>query len=184
MSPRDHLLNRIRNLLYFGIRYPWVRHGRNVHVQWSTVMWSPHRHITIGDNVGIGSRCIFQCDVEIGNKVLIAGDVALIGSDDHRYNVVGQQMWDGGRADARKVIIEDDVWIGHGSIILSGSRICRGSIVAAGSVVVGNVEPYSIMIPQKARLLKQRFTPEQVERHEQLLRESAKDDHGAQQGHS
>src|SRR4051812_47115617 len=83
-TPRDHLFNRIRSALYFGLRYPWVRHGRNVHVKWSTVMWSPHQHIVIGDDVGIGFRCVLHCDIEIGSKVLIAAHVALVGSDDHR----------------------------------------------------------------------------------------------------
>ncbi len=167
---RDHLLNRIRNVLYFRIRYPWVKHGRNVHVQWSTRMWSPHRHVVLGDEVGIGPHCTFQCDIEIGSKVLIAGNVALVGSDDHRYDVIGRAMWDSGRGDARKVVVEDDVWIGYGAIILSGARIGRGSIIAAGAVVVGDVEPYSIMVPEKARLIGRRFTPEQTADHEIALR--------------
>jgi acetyltransferase-like isoleucine patch superfamily enzyme len=33
------------------------------------------------------------------------------------------------------VVVEDDVWIGHGAIVLSPVRIGRGAIVAAGSVV-------------------------------------------------
>ena len=165
----DHLLNRLRNLLYFRIRHPWVRHGRNVHVQWSTSIWSPHRHVVIGDDVGIGPHCTLQCDLEIGSKVLIAGFVAFVGSDDHRYDQVGKAIWDSGRADTRKVVVEDDVWIGHGAIVLSGARIGRGSIVAAGSVVVGDVEPYSIIVPQKARVLRKRFTPEQEVEHERAL---------------
>jgi acetyltransferase-like isoleucine patch superfamily enzyme len=170
---RDHLLNRLRNALYFGIRYPWVKRGRNVHVQWSATMWSPHRHVVIGDDVGIGPRCTIQCDLEIGSKVLIAGGVAFVGSDDHRFDVVGKTMWDSGRGDARKVVVEDDVWIGQNAIVLSGSRIGRGSIVAAGSVVVGDVEPYSIVVPQKARLIRKRFTPQQIEEHERILASAA-----------
>jgi acetyltransferase-like isoleucine patch superfamily enzyme len=169
---QDHLLNRVRNALYFGVRYPWVRRGRNVHVKWSTVMWSPHKHIVIGDNVGIGYRCVLHCDIEIGNKVMIAGHVAMIGADDHRYDVVGQAMWDSGRGDARKVIVEDDVWIGHGAIILSGSRIGRGAIVAAGSVIAGDVEPYSIVIPPKASLVRKRLAEKDLSEHERILRES------------
>ena len=163
---RDHLLNRVRNALYFGVRYPWVRHGHNVHVQWSTQMRSPHKHIVIGDEVGIGTDCFFQCDVEIGNKVLIAAKVSIVGSDDHRYDMVGTAMWDAERGDTRKVVIEDDVWVGHGAIILAGARIGRGSIIGAGSVVVGQVDPYSIMVPQKARLLKKRFSPSEIAEHE------------------
>ena len=172
--PRDHWLNRLRNALYFGLRYRWVRHGRNVHVKWSTVMWSPHKHIVIGDDVGIGFRCVLQCDIEIGNKVLIAAHVAMVGADDHRYDVPGQAMWDSGRGDTRKVVIEDDVWIGHGAIILSGSRIGRGSIVGAGSIVVGDVEPYSILISSKARVLKKRFEGNQLAEHERELGRKAR----------
>lgn len=169
MSPRNHLLNRLRNGLYFGLRYSWVRYGRNVHVQWSTRMWSPHRHVVIGDDVGIGPGCLVQCDLEIGNKVLIAGNVAFVGSDDHVISTVGVAMWDAGRGDTKRTVVEDDVWIGHGAIIVGGARIGRGSVIAAGAVVVGEVAPYSIMIPPKAQLLRKRFSDVDVLRHDQSL---------------
>ena len=167
--PGDHFLNKARNVLYFGIRYPWVKHGRNVHVQWSTTIWSPHKHVIIGNDVGIGSNCTISCDLEIGNKVLIAGAVAFVGSDDHVYDTVGTPIWDSGRGDARKTIVEDDVWIGWGTIVLSGARIRRGSIIGAGSVIVGEVPAYSIMVPPKARMVRTRFTPEQAKLHDASL---------------
>jgi acetyltransferase-like isoleucine patch superfamily enzyme len=43
-----------------------------------------------------------------------------------------------------KVIIEDDVRIGYGSIILSGVKIGRGSIIVTGSVISRDVQPFSI----------------------------------------
>ncbi|WP_373077090.1 CatB-related O-acetyltransferase [Fusobacterium varium] len=56
-----------------------------------------------------------------------------------------------------KIVIEEDVWIGSNSVILSGIKIGRGSIIGAGSVVTKDVEPYSIMGGNPARLLKKRF---------------------------
>lgn len=168
---RDHLMNRVRNALFFSVRYPWVRRGRNVHVQWSTRMWSPNRHIVIGDDVGIGGNCIIQCDLDIGNKVLIAANVAFIGSDDHRFDEIGTPMWDAGRGGSRRTVVEDDVWIGYGAIVLSGSRIGKGAIVAAGAVIAGDVEPYSVMVGYKARCLRKRFSAEEIVRHEDLLRD-------------
>lgn len=168
-SQDDHLLNRVRNALFFGLRYPWVKRGNNVHVQWTTFMWSPHRDISLGNDVSIGAYCFFQADVAIGNKVMIASHVSFIGSDDHRFDEVGKTMWDSGRGDSKKTIVEDDVWIGHGSTILGGARIGRGSIIAAGAVVVGAVEPYSIMVPQKARVLRRRFDEAQIREHEAEL---------------
>ena len=132
----------------------------------------PNRTITLGNDVGIGRNCALHCDLTIGNKVLIAGAVAFVGSDDHVYDTVGTPIWDSGRGDRRKTIVEDDVWIGWGAVILSGARIGRGSIIAAGSVVVGDVPPYSIMVPHKARLLRTRFSPEQAAKHDAALRVS------------
>jgi len=163
------ILNQIRNIWMFKLRYPWVKTGNNVHCQLSTFFWSPNKHITLGNHVGIGPHCMFLCDIDIGNKVLIASDVALLNSDDHRYDIVGKTIWDSGRGDKYKLIIEDDVWIGHGAIILSPATIGRGSIVAAGSVVNQDFPRYSIMAGVPARVVKMRFSPEQITEHEKIL---------------
>jgi acetyltransferase-like isoleucine patch superfamily enzyme len=132
-------------------------------------MWSPNRHIVLGDDVGIGPDCLFQCDVEIGNKVLIAGSVSFVGSDDHTYRAIGKTIWDSPRGDRRKVVVEDDVWIGHGAIILSGSTIRHGSIVGAGAVVRGEVPAYAIVAGPAAKVVRQRFSTEEIAEHERLL---------------
>ena len=167
-----NLLNIIRNFLIFTILYPWVKHGKNTHCQFSTTFWSPLKDIILGDNVGIGPRCTFLCDTLIGNKVAIAGNVAFLNSDDHNYSILGKAMWDSGRGDKYKILINDDVWIGYGAIILSPSKVGRGAIVAAGSVVTKDVPPYSIVGGSPSRLIKWRFTRDQIIKHERLLIES------------
>ena len=62
------------------------------------------------------------------------------------------------------VIIENDVWIGDNCTIMSGLRIGSGSVIAANSVVVRNVEPYSIVGGNPARLIKKRFDEGIIER--------------------
>jgi acetyltransferase-like isoleucine patch superfamily enzyme len=163
------LLNVMRNIFIFHIRYPWVKIGRNVHCQWTTHFWSPRKHITIGNNVGIGHGCIFHVDIEIGNKVLIANNVAFLNSDEHRYDVVGKTIWDSAHGYEYKVIVEDDVWLGYGAIVLSPVRIGRGAIVAAGSVLTKDVPAYSIVGGNPASLIKMRFTPDQIIDHEEIL---------------
>lgn len=163
------LLNSFRNILIFTILNSWIKHGKHVHCQFSARFWSPHKHIILGNYVGIGPGCIFLCDTEIGNKVAIAANVAFLNSDDHNYDVIGKTMWDSGRGDKYKIVVSDDVWIGHGAIILSPSRIGRGSIVAAGSTVISDVKPYSIVAGIPAKVVKMRFTKEQIVEHENIL---------------
>lgn len=163
------VLNFIRNFLIFRIRYPWIKIGRNIHCQWNAYFWSPRKHIVLGSNICIGAYCIFLVDLEIGNKVLIADNVAFINRDDHQYDIVGKTMWDSGRGDKFKVVVEGDVWISHGAIVLSPARIGRGAIVAAGSVITRDVPRYAIVGGVPAKVLKMRFTPEEIVEHERLL---------------
>lgn len=135
-------------------------------------MWSPHKDIELGDNVGIGNYSVLNCDMKIGNNVLIGAGSGLVGSDAHSYNVIGKTIWDSARGDQKKIVIEDDVWIGYGSIILAGARIGKGSIVAAGSLVVKDVEPYSIVAGVPAKVINMRFTEEEIKQHELKLKEN------------
>ena len=61
------------------------------------------------------------------------------------------------------IIIQDDVWIGYGSIILSGVKIGQGAVIAAGSVVTHNVPPYAIVAGVPARVIKYRFREEVID---------------------
>lgn len=134
-------------------------------IPWSVSLWSPHRDISLGDRVQFGRDCIIQCDIEIGNDVLIAPRVAFVGRDDHRFDVVGQTIWDSPRGDTLRTVVQDDVWIGYGSIVLAGVVIGEGSVVAAGSVVVKDVAPYSIVGGVPAKRIRERFDAADLEQH-------------------
>lgn len=67
------------------------------------------------------------------------------------------------------VIIEEDVWCGSNVSIMKGVTIGRGSIVAAGSVVTKSCPPYSIIGGIPARVIKQKFTGEEILEHERIL---------------
>nr|WP_321497938.1 acyltransferase [uncultured Methanolobus sp.] len=53
-----------------------------------------------------------------------------------------------------KVIIDDDAWIGTGSILLPGVKIGTMSIVGSGSVVTKDVQPYTIVAGVPAKIIK------------------------------
>lgn len=161
--------NQLRNLWMFNILRPWIRYGRNVHIQTSTVIFAPNRRIVLGNNVGIGQYCVIQTDVEIGNDVMLAAHVGIVARDAHTFDAVGTTMFEAPRGDRFDVVIEDDVWLGFGAIILSGVRIGRGAIVAAGSVVKQDVPPYAIVSGNPATLVKYRFTDEEIAVHDKFL---------------
>lgn len=61
------------------------------------------------------------------------------------------------------ITVGNDVWIGANSLILSGVTIGHGAVVAAGSVVTRSVAPYTIVGGVPGRLIKKRFTDNQIE---------------------
>lgn len=62
------------------------------------------------------------------------------------------------------VVIENDVWIGEGCTIMSGLRLGSGSVVAAKSVVVKDVDPYTIVGGNPARVIRKRFSEDIIQK--------------------
>jgi acetyltransferase-like isoleucine patch superfamily enzyme len=60
------------------------------------------------------------------------------------------------------VIIGNDVWIGYRAILLSGVNIGDGAVVGAGAVVTKDVEPYSVVAGNPARLIGKRFDDQTI----------------------
>lgn len=142
------------------------------------MLWAPD-DIRIGRDVYLGKEVTIACNIDIGDFVLVANRAAFVGKNDHDYDAIGYPIryapWIGGdrpvtaRRNSR-TIVEDDVWIGFGAIVLSGVRIGRGAIVAAGSVVTRDVSPYTIVAGNPAKPLKRRFADEQTRRvHERAI---------------
>ena len=67
------------------------------------------------------------------------------------------------------VVIEDDVWTGANVTILKDVTIGRGSVVAAGAVVTKSCSPYSIIGGVPAKVLKMRYTQDEIIEHEKAL---------------
>lgn len=136
-------------------------------------------NMTFGSHIYVGIRAVFlstNSKLTLGNYAMLGQNVNII-TGDHRSDIVGlpmievQEKLPENDAD---VTIEDDVWIGANSTILKGVTIGRGSIVSAGSVVTKSIPPYSICAGTPARVLKQRFTSEQIEAHEKLMKQRGK----------
>lgn len=105
--------------------------------------------------------------ISIGKFVSIASGVHFILGGNHRYDTLSTYPYKvkfmkkvSESTSKGIIVVEDDVWIGTNSIILSGLRIGKGSIIAAGTVVSKNVEPYSIYAGNPGKFLKKRFSDE------------------------
>lgn len=96
-------------------------------------MFDAHEHLEIGRHCMIGPHCYFT-DADHG----IASSIP-----------VGQQPMK-----TAPLVIEDDVWIGAGVIVLSGVRIGRGAVIGAGSVVTADIPPNVIAAGVPARVMR------------------------------
>ncbi len=157
-------------------RHGNVKIGKGTTFGRGTVFYAPNE-TRIGNNVYIGKYCTLETDIIMGDDILLGNNVGLIGKYDHDFTKVGVSIKDSPairdadydfKGKGLKVEIENDVWIGYGSIIVSGVKVGRGSIVAAGSVVTRNVPPYSIVAGNPARVVKMRFTEEEIKEHEKI----------------
>lgn len=104
----------------------------------------------------IGPDCLIGPRVELGAYSMIGPRVSIVGSD-HVYDKPGVPIIFAGRPALNSTIIERDVWIGCGAILIAGVRIGRGAIVAAGAVVTKDIPPYEIHGGVPARKLSDRF---------------------------
>ncbi|MBN0987385.1 DapH/DapD/GlmU-related protein [Amphritea pacifica] len=66
------------------------------------------------------------------------------------------------------VSIGNDVWIGHGAVILAGVTVGNGAVIAAGAVVSKDVEDYTIVAGVAAKPIRKRFSDEVIQGFNQL----------------
>lgn len=111
----------------------------------------PDRMLTIGDRSLIGMRSGIVCheSITIGDDVWFGQEIYVTDAN-HGYSdpatPPGLQL-----GPHTPVLIDDGCWIGHGSVILAGTRLGKSVVVAAGSVVRGEFPDRAVIggIPAK-----------------------------------
>jgi acetyltransferase-like isoleucine patch superfamily enzyme len=116
------------------------------------------RGVKIGRNSMIGLDIlldnVFPNFITIGNNVSLAGrNYVLCHSNPYSHFSPSLESF------VAPVVIEDDVWITVGVIILPGVTIGKGSIVMAGAVVSEDIPPYSLAGGVPARVIKKLDVP-------------------------
>lgn len=178
---RTHItaaLRRLRSWISVAGKSRFLSYGRDLHVGKGCRLWAPDR-LRIGNGVYIGKNVTIEANCDIGDYCLVANNVAVVGRHDHDFSIVGIPVrfapWIGSASAslahrAEKAVIEADVWLGYGAIILTGVRIGRGSIIAAGSIVTTDLPAYSIAAGNPAKVIRQRFNePAVIDAHESSI---------------
>lgn len=148
--------------------------GKGVYIRPSYSDFKGLWNLSIGDNTSIPKGSTFYCTeapLTIGKKVVFGPKPTII-TGDHRIDVIGSFIVDNTEKlleNDAPVVIENDVWTGANVVILKGVTIGRGSVLAAGAVVTKSCPPYSIVGGVPAKVLKYRFSPEQIIEHERAL---------------
>lgn len=133
--------------------------GKRCKIQ-PTVIFRQPELITIGNECSINHNNIFQAGkknarIILGNNVLTAANCMFIayshGWEDPVEPIMYQDCYDA------SIVIEDDVWLGHGVTVTAGVRIGKGSIIGAGAVVNKDIPPYSIAAGVPAKVIKSRI---------------------------
>ena len=109
--------------------------------------------VTIGDGTYINSNLTLVDDYEIsiGKGVLIAPNVT-ISTTNHPMHYKARAH---GEMYCKKVVIEDNVWIGSNVVIGAGVTIGMGSVIGAGSVVIRSIPPMSFAAGAPCKVIRE-----------------------------
>jgi len=154
-------------LIYFKLKYP--------HVNFVGMVYMPFKNnIKFGKNVKIGSNVTLSNNISIGDNSYINGGSILLAEKESSIEI-GKEVSIGHNVFILTLMrdlsapslyyapriphhlkIEDDVWVGSGSILLKSIKVGKSSVIGAGSVVTKNVEPYSVVGGNPAKFIKYR----------------------------
>ena len=129
-----------------------VMHGAILHVY--NFRDLPHAGITIGCDSLVGEYSVIrgQGGVKIGDRVYTSPYTQIIAVN-HVFSDPGRPFVEQGIT-AEGIVIEDDVWLGAGSIVTDGVRIGQGAVVAAGAVVTKDVPAHAIVAGVPAKIVR------------------------------
>lgn len=152
------ILNKFRNFViarlvepsrYFYWKLFFQKLGQNVKIHGKIDVYSPN-HIKIGDNCSLNSYIYLDAtssSITIGNEVRISANAIIL---------TGGLLYGTRKRDrfGKGIIIEDNVWIAAGAIVLPGVKIGKNSVIGAGAVVTKDVPPNSVTVGVPAKVIK------------------------------
>jgi acetyltransferase-like isoleucine patch superfamily enzyme len=116
----------------------------------------PGAFIKIGADTGISGGTICSAiGISIGAECLFGANVTVVDTDFHASHPENRR-YNSNPSDIKcaHVVIEDNVFLGTGAIVMKGVTIGKNSIIAAGAVVSRNIPPNSIAAGNPAAVIK------------------------------
>ncbi len=109
---------------------------------------------TLGNYSELGTRCMIQANVHIGDNVIMGPDIKIY-SRNHKYDNLDIPIQEQGK-NYYNTFIGNDVWIGANVIVTAGVKIGNHVIVGAGSVVTKDITDYAIVGGVPSKIIKYR----------------------------
>ena len=109
----------------------------------------PIDQLHIGNFVCFGAECVIMMG---GNQLHRADWISTFPFDTRSFLPAGD------------TIIGDGCWIGSRAMIMQGVKLGEGAVVATGAVVTQDVLPYTIVAGVPAKVMKYRFSPQDIEK--------------------
>ena len=127
-----------------------ARAGRAFYVR-SDVFLADGRYLQVGDSVSIGPGCRIYGAV-LGDSVIV-GPGCVFFKENRAADDLDKPVGAHGTTAINVPVVEDWAWIGERAIVLQGRRIGKGAIVGAGAVVSRDVEPFTVVGGNPARVI-------------------------------
>ncbi|WOD65193.1 sugar O-acetyltransferase (plasmid) [Niallia taxi] len=125
--------------------------GTNVYIEPPLhANWGRHTHLGNDVYANFNLTLVDDTDIYIGNNVLIGPNVTI----DAGTHPIHPELRRKAAQYNLPVVIEDNVWIGAGAIILPGVRIGENTVIGAGSVVTKDIPPNVVAIGSPCRVLR------------------------------
>lgn len=108
--------------------------------------------------IATGARFLMNAANHYMDGILTYPFKALGFTSEKASNIPSTEIW----PNKGNTVIGNDVWIGNSATFMPAVKIGDGAIIATNSVVTKNVEPYSIVGGNPAKLIRKRFDEEKI----------------------
>ena len=173
-----NILSRLKHALGIWVHY-YVRpdpsklgyFGKNARLGRPADLKKP-ANIYLHDFARIGRRSTIMTE---GNSQFImkrnsgAAEGLVVITSNHRQKIGELRTGSNDDNEYQDVIVDENVWLGINVTLLPGSHVGREAIIGACSVVTKEIPPYAVAVGNPARVVKFKWTIDQIIEHEKKL---------------